>query len=166
MLLIASLATSSVASDKPDDRVSVDRAGADRAGADSPVAGAHLRIARPTDDLERAAHFYRAGLGFEELYRFEDHEGFDGIMLGHRGASYHLELTHKRGHHVGRAPTEDNLMVFYLPDTAAWQRAIDRLRASGYEPVKPFNPYWERGAKTFEDPDGYRIVLTNSDWSS
>ena len=39
-----------------------------------------LRVARPTDDLEAVARFYREGLGFKELYRFADHDGFDGAV--------------------------------------------------------------------------------------
>jgi len=57
-----------------------------------------LRVARPTDDLEAVAKFYREGLGFTELYRFADHDGFDGVMLGLRGAPYHLEFTRAHGH--------------------------------------------------------------------
>ena len=45
-----------------------------------------------------------------------DHDGFDGVMLGHPGEQYHLEFTRKQGHEAGRAPTEDNLLVFYLPE--------------------------------------------------
>ena len=41
----------------------------------------------------------------------------DGVMRGHEGASYHLEFTRKRGHTAGRAPTQDNLLVFYIPDS-------------------------------------------------
>ncbi|HXV82149.1 MAG TPA: VOC family protein [Candidatus Binatia bacterium] len=80
------------------------------------LAKAHLRVARPTDNLTEVMQFYRDGLGFEVLYEFNDHDGFDGIMLGHRGAVHHLEFTHKRGYKAGRAPTEDNLFVFYLAD--------------------------------------------------
>jgi hypothetical protein len=43
-------------------------------------------------------------------------------MLGLAGAPYHLEFTCKRGHMAGRAPTEDNLLVFYLPDKQVWQQ--------------------------------------------
>jgi YycE-like protein len=32
-----------------------------------------LRVARPPDNLEAVARFYREGLGFAELYRFENH---------------------------------------------------------------------------------------------
>jgi len=30
--------------------------------------------------------------------------------------------------------------------------------------VASFNPYWERAGRTFEDPDGYRVVFQNSSW--
>lgn len=128
------------------------------------LAKAHLRIARPTDNLAEVVRFYRDGLGFEILREFSGHEGFDGVMLGREGTGYHLEFTRKRGHAAGRAPTEDNLLVFYLPDHAQWKDAVDRLETLGCRPVKAFNPYWDKQGKTFEDPDGYRIVLQNADW--
>jgi catechol 2,3-dioxygenase-like lactoylglutathione lyase family enzyme len=131
-----------------------------------PLGRAHLRVARPSDDLEAVVRFYRDGLGFELLAEFSHHDGFDGVMLGHQGAAYHLEFTRKRGHSAGKAPTQDNLLVFYLPDEAEWQAAVTRLEGYGYEPVKSFNPYWDKAGKTFEDPDGYRVVLQNAPWSS
>jgi hypothetical protein len=67
------------------------------------LANAHLRVARPSDNLTQVVQFYRDGLGFEVLYEFNDHDGFDGIMLGHKGAAYHLEFTRKRGHIAGTA---------------------------------------------------------------
>jgi catechol 2,3-dioxygenase-like lactoylglutathione lyase family enzyme len=128
------------------------------------VATAHLRVARPTDDLEAVVKFYRDGLGFEVLGEFNDHDGFDGVMLGHWGAGYHLEFTRKKGHTAGRAPTEDNLLVFYLPDRDEWLRAVGRLEGEGCQAVKSFNSYWDKRGKTFADPDGYRVVLQNADW--
>ena len=67
---------------------------------------AHLRVARPSDDLDAVVRFYRDGLGFSVLSGFEGHDGFNGVMLGHPGASYHLEFTRKEGHEAGRAPTQ------------------------------------------------------------
>jgi len=125
---------------------------------------ANLRVARPTDDLAAVVRFYRDGLGLDVLYEFKDHGGFDGVMLGRAGAGYHLEFTRKAGHRAGKAPTEDSLLVFYLPDRAEWQRAIDRLLQHGHQPVRAFNPYWDRHGKTFADPDGYRVVLQNAAW--
>jgi len=124
----------------------------------------HLRVARPTDRFEDILRFYRDGLGLTVLGSFEDHAGFDGVMLGHRGQQYHLEFTRKHGHVAGRAPTPDNLLVFYLPDTEQWSAAVERMRSCGYDPVNSFNPYWDRQGKTFEDPDGYRVVLQNGAW--
>jgi YycE-like C-terminal domain len=62
-------------------------------------------------------------------------------------------------------PTEDNLLVFYLPDEAEWQQAVQRLESRGYKPVKAFKTDWDNQGKTVEDPDGYRVVLQNARWS-
>lgn len=125
---------------------------------------AHLRVARPTDQLAAVIAFYRDGLGLEVLYEFRDHNGFDGVMLGRPGTAYHLEFTRRAGHRVGRAPTSDNLLVFYLPNEAEWRAAVARLERAGHQPVKAFNPYWDKRGRTFEDPDGYRVVLQNASW--
>ena len=122
-----------------------------------------LRVARPTDDLEPLVRFYRDGLGLAELYRFNEHD-FDGVMLGLTGAPYHLEFTKAHGHHAGRAPTADNLLVFYLPDERAWTDAVARMKSCGYAPVRSFNPFWDERGVTFEDPDGYRVVLQRAAW--
>lgn len=123
-----------------------------------------LRIARPSDDLDSLLPFYRDGLGLSVLARFKDHDGFDGLMLGRPGAPYHFEFTRAHGHVAGRAPTQDHLAVFYLPDPAAWRDAVERMRGAGFDPVAPFNPYWAAHGATFEDPDGYRVVLQNAAW--
>jgi catechol 2,3-dioxygenase-like lactoylglutathione lyase family enzyme len=123
-----------------------------------------LRVARPTDDLAAVVRFYRDGLGLPELYAFHGHNGFDGVMLGHPQGPYHFEFTHQPGHHVGRAPTPDNLLVFYLPDLAEWQAAVGRLQNYGYTSVPAYNPYWDDRGLTFEDPDGYRVVLKQAVW--
>ena len=125
-----------------------------------------LRVARPTDDIEALLPFYRDGLGLDVLYRFANHDGFDGIMLGNQSAPYHFEFTKAHGHVVGRAPTQDNLLVFYLPAVEEWQAAVDRMEAAGYPAVPAFNPYWDLHGRSFEDPDGYRVVIQNAAWVS
>lgn len=125
-----------------------------------------LRVARPTDDLDALLPFYVGGLGLEVLFRFADHDGFDGVMLGREGWPYHLEFTRAHGHLAGRAPTADNLLVFYCPDDEDWRRAVACMVAAGFAPVAAFNPYWDRAGRTFEDPDGYRVVLQQGGWTS
>ena len=125
-----------------------------------------FRVARPTDNLPEVLAFYRDGLGLEVLSSFSGHHDIEGVILGHeKGIPYHLEFTHKRGHKVGRAPTQDNLLVFYIPDKTEWISAVERMQQHGYEPVKSYNPYWDDGGKTFEDADGYRVVLHNRNWN-
>ncbi|MEL6840605.1 MAG: VOC family protein [Pseudomonadota bacterium] len=125
---------------------------------------ATLRIARPTDDIEALKPFYINGLGLDILYEFTDHDGFDGLMLGHPGSPYHFEFTKSAGHAAGHAPTKDNLIVFYLPEKRKWQRAVERMEKAGFAPVASFNPYWDLAGRTFEDPDRYRVVLQNAAW--
>ena len=100
------------------------------------------------------------------LYRFQNHDEFDGVMLGLPGAPYHFEFTRAVDHRAGRAPSKDNLLVFYIAERSAWEVAIERMRDAGFPPVPAFNPYWGRNVATFEDPDGYRVVLQNAEWSS
>ena len=125
-----------------------------------------LRVARPTDQLEAVVRFYTEGLGLSRIDGFDDHVGFDGVMLGMPGAPYHLEFTRERGHPAGGAPSAEHLLVFYLPDEREWQAAVDRMQAAGYQPVASYNPYWERAGRTYADPDGYRVVLQNARWSA
>ena len=128
------------------------------------VSSAHLRIARPTDRLEDVVAFYKSVLGFLELGRFTDHDGFDGVMLGHPGMGYHLEFTHAHGHHIGNARTQENLLVFYIPDALEWQAVTKCIEDQGVLPVSAVNPYWDRNGRTYEDPDGYRVVIQNAEW--
>jgi catechol 2,3-dioxygenase-like lactoylglutathione lyase family enzyme len=123
-----------------------------------------LRVARPTDDIDALLPFYVDGLGFQILTKFEDHQGFSGVVLGHPGQPYHLEFTHHAGHRVGRAPTKDNLLAIYLPQRLAWQAAVNAMIETGFQPVTSYNPYWDEHGRTFEDPDGYRVVLAHKSW--
>jgi YycE-like protein len=40
------------------------------------------------------------------------------------------------------------------------------MSAAEFKPVASFNPYWEIRGRTYEDPDGYRIVLQQAEWSN
>ena len=109
---------------------------------------------------------YCRGLGLCVVGRFKDHDGFDGVMLGLKGSSYHFEFTHCRTHPVVPAPTPEDLLVFYVPAAAEWQTACASMLAAGFKQVSSFNPYWETRGRTYEDPDGYRVVLQQAEWSN
>jgi len=39
------------------------------------------------------------------------------------------------------------------------------MQAFGYAAVPAYNAYWDQQGHTFEDPDGYRVVLQQADWN-
>lgn len=119
---------------------------------------AAVRFARPTDRFEEVLRFYEEGLGLARIDSFADHAGYSGVMLGLPGEDVHLEVTTHADGSPGPAPTRDNLLVLYLRDRGVITAIEDRMRALGHEPVEPENPYW-LGDLTFEDPDGWRVVL-------
>ncbi|AAW87730.1 prolyl endopeptidase [Aliivibrio fischeri ES114] len=125
-----------------------------------------MRVARPTDNLHKITEMYVNGLGFQLLGTFEDHNGFDGSIIGHEKHNYHLEFTHHKGKMVGKAPTQDNLLVFYFSDNDIWVECCERMVIAGFEIVSSYNKYWDIVGKTFEDIDGYRIVLQNKEWNA
>lgn len=127
---------------------------------------AHLRVARPVRELEKSVRMYCKGFGLVEIGRFADHQGFDGVMLGRPGASYHFEFTFCRAHPVTPAPTAEDLIVFYLPDPSEWESACRSALEAGFVEVKSFNPYWDKLGRTFQDHDGYRVVLQRAAWSN
>jgi catechol 2,3-dioxygenase-like lactoylglutathione lyase family enzyme len=121
-----------------------------------------LRVARHTEQLEAAVAFYRDGIGLPEVGGFRDHDGYDGVFLAVPGTQAHLELT-AGGERGAPAPHPESLLVLYLGDEEAVRGAADRL---GVEPVQPANPYWVEHGLTFEDPDGFRVVLVPERWPS
>jgi hypothetical protein len=100
---------------------------------------AKLRVARPTDNLARITEMYINGLGFKLLGSFEGHNGFDGSIIGHALHSYHLEFTHHRGTTVGKAPTQDNLLVFYFSVPSVFEACCRQMVDAGFVRVKAYN---------------------------
>jgi catechol 2,3-dioxygenase-like lactoylglutathione lyase family enzyme len=102
-----------------------------------------LRVARHTERLEEMVRFYRDGIGLPEIGGFRGHDGYDGVFLAVPGTGAHVELTAGGGH---GAPV----------------RAV--AARLGVDPVAPANPYWAEHGVTFEDPDGFRVVLVPERW--
>ncbi len=121
---------------------------------------AQIRVARPTDRLADVESFYAETLGLPVIYRFENHDGYSGVMLGLPGRDFHLEFTTHVDESPCPAPTLDNLLVLYFHGDARMYEVVERLAVAGCDPVEPENPYWTKvGALTFEDPDRWRVVL-------
>ncbi len=124
-----------------------------------------FRVARPTDRLAEVTKFYCEALGFERLASFQDHDGFDGEVLGYPGAPWHLEFVYERGGApAGAAPSEEHLLALYFATPPEYEAAVQRAEVAGAKAVAAHNPYWDRIGRTYADPDGYRVVLVNSPW--
>lgn len=119
-----------------------------------------LRVARHTERLDELVAFYRDGVGLTEIGGFRDHDGYDGVFLELPGTGTHLELT-AGGRNGAPESHPEALLVLYLGDDEAVRTVVARL---GTDPVPPANPYWAAHALTFEDPDGFRIVLVPERW--
>ena len=127
----------------------------------------HVRIARPVSNLAQSCDMYCHGLGLRLVGSFEDHDGFDGVMLAFDGGGdYHFEFTHCRAGLVVPRPTPEDLVVLYVPSLPEWESSCRRMLRAGFKPVRSFNPYWDANGRTYEDRDGYRTVLNHSDWSN
>ena len=121
-----------------------------------------VRVARPTDQIEELEKFYCTGLGLEKIGSFTGHRGYTGLLIGMPDASYHLEFTQHIEGSPCPAPSKDNLLVFYMPDEQSIEVITRRLKEMGYPEAVPENTYWEEKGVTIEDPDGWRIVLMNT----
>lgn len=132
----------------------------------TPSSPLHLRVARPSRDLEAAQRFYTRALGFQVLATFTDHDGIDGIILGHPAWPYHLEFTRRHEDPIWPRPTDEDLLVFYLPEPSLWREVVRRCHDVGASFVPSSNPYWDKHGLTLEDADGYRIVLQQAAWEA
>lgn len=126
----------------------------------------HLRIARPVTDLTQSSQIYCHGLGLQEIGEFTDHQGFSGVMLGAEGLGWHLEFTRCSTHPVRPSPTEDDLLVLYVPHQPDWLFRCTSMDDAGFKRVPSFNPYWDQQGVTFIDKDGYRVVIQHASWQS
>lgn len=123
-----------------------------------------LRIARPVTNIDRAAAMYCQGLALRVLADFRDHAGFDGVMVGSDEADYHLEFTQNRLHPVVPRPTPEDLLVFYYSHESEWRLACRKMETAGFVAVTSTNPYWDAHGRTYQDSDGYRVVLQQESW--
>lgn len=130
-----------------------------------PQPSSHLRIARPSRDLERAERFWVDGLGLEVLYRAgpEAEGGNALLMLGWPHAAWHLELVADTSGQTTPSSTDEDLLVLYLGGPVE-QETVGILIRSGGSQVAARNPYWDRWGVTIADPDGYRLVLSHRSW--
>ena len=118
-----------------------------------------LRVVRWSARYDQTVSFYRDIIGLPVLETFQGSYGLDGTILGLPGGAVHLEIV-RLGDARHPTPGLDQL-VFYLPDTGAWERIAARLAAAGIHPVAQID-YWQaNGGVTYQDPDGREAVFAS-----
>jgi catechol 2,3-dioxygenase-like lactoylglutathione lyase family enzyme len=117
-----------------------------------------LRIARHTDQLDEVVSFYRDRVGLPEVGRFHDHDAYDGVFLEIPGTGAQLELTSGGGHRAP-IPHPESLLVLYLDSRDELDTIAGRI---AQQSVVPANPYWQRNARAYADPDGFQLLLVLS----
>nr|WP_234472666.1 VOC family protein [Pantoea sp. S61] len=114
--------------------------------------------------MERSRKLYQSGLGLDVIGAFEDHQGFNGVMLGKADVPWHLEFTQCTSHPVIPSPSSEDLLVLYLPERDRWQQTCQQMVLAGFVQIESFNPYWDQNGKTYQDHDGYRTVIQCQQW--
>jgi hypothetical protein len=79
-------------------------------------------------------------------------------MLGHPKHHYHLEFTSHSTEKARHAPTQENLLVYYVPDGEEFESAIQRIPTSGFIKVQSFNPYWVTVSQSTSSLDQHSTV--------
>ena len=131
----------------------------------------HLRIARPTDNLAALAAMYAEGLGLTRLGSFSDHDGFDGVMLGHPDQPWHLEFTASAGIRLVERPPRTTCwsstcptvltgsrvaQICWLPDFAPFRRSTP----TGISAARPSRTRMAT-ASCSRTPRGRRLLAEN-----
>jgi catechol 2,3-dioxygenase-like lactoylglutathione lyase family enzyme len=117
-----------------------------------------VRFSRSSAHYDRTIAFYRDVVGLPFIGEFTESFGEDGTILGLPGLPAHLEIVRGRG----PAPEVDPLdqLVLYLSGAFAMAEVAARLEQAGVPTDPAPHPYWSaRGARSFLDPDGRRLVL-------
>ena len=118
-----------------------------------------LRVARHTNNLEKIEDFYVNILGFERLDGFQNHNNYDGVFIGKTGLDWHFEFTQsetKADHKFD----EDDIIVLYPDTIRKYNMLLESLLENDIPRITAINPYWNENGQMFQDPDGYRIVVS------
>ncbi len=125
-----------------------------------------LRVARATNQINKIADMYQIGLELEIIGRFHDHNGFDGVMLGSPGSGYHLEFTQHKNQKAPSSSSPEDLLVFYVPNLSEAKRLNEKMIVAGFKKVAAHNPYWDKFGNTYEDLEGFRVVICQREWTA
>lgn len=120
----------------------------------------NFRYARHCKNISQLTSFYTSVLNLEVLGSFQDHDGYDGVLIGLKGLSWHLEYTQNTQEPHSRFD-EDDALVFYPDSLEAYSKILDNLKLFKIKTIESKNPYWKDKAVCFKDCDEYNIIVSS-----
>ncbi len=118
-----------------------------------------FRYARSTNNIKNLTDFYCKVLDFIVLGDFQNHDGYNGVFLGKNGENWHLEFT-ENGENPQSIFDEDVHLVFYPKEISEYNKIVENIAKFKIEILIPKNPYWQKNAVYFKDPDGFGIIIS------
>ena len=118
-----------------------------------------LRVARHTNDLKKVENFYVNILGFERLGGFQNHNNYDGVFIGKPDSDWHFEFTQSKTE-ADHKFDDDDIIVLYPDTIRKYNKLLESLLENDIKEITAINPYWNEHGQMFQDPDGYRIVIS------
>ena len=65
-------------------------------------------------------------------------------------------------HEDALGPEPRQSLGLLYSDKKQWRESCEAMTKAGFRVVNAYKPYWDRLGRTFEDLDGYRVVLQNT----
>ncbi|AXG73493.1 VOC family protein [Flavobacterium arcticum] len=120
----------------------------------------NFRVARHTNNLDKIIAFYTNILDLEILGSFNNHDNYDGVFIGLKDMSWHLEFT-KSDEIVNHKFNDDDILVFYPETDISYSMIIENINIYQIKKLNPKNPYWNLNGILIQDPDGFNIIISN-----
>lgn len=120
----------------------------------------NFRVARHTQSLEIMIAFYCDILNFEILGRFENHNKYNGVFIGLKDSTWHLEFTEskEKANHI---TDEDDILVFYSKSIAQHNAILKNITENHIIKHQAKNPYWRKNGLLIKDPEGFNIIISD-----
>ncbi len=118
----------------------------------------NFQFARHTSDLKPLIEFYTKILGLEILGEFKNHSNYDGVFIGKKSLSWHLEFT-TNNTIIEHSFNEDDLIVFYPSTKEEYKLICDKVNLNNLPILIAKNPYWNENGIFIKDPDGQGIII-------
>lgn len=118
-----------------------------------------FRYARHTEHIDKLKEFYTKILQLEIIEYFENHEGYDGIILGKKQAEWRLEFTSSEDVPL-HSFDEDDALVFFPTTVSAYNGIMKNIQDNHLTIYQAKNPYWNSNGIVIQDPDGCYVVIS------